>query len=308
MTSARSTYPPADAGGIVSVLAAAGIELGPNELDIRQRDGRFAVMLPEDRIAWFASSDAGASRLTREARVLDLISRNCRFAAPRVLQRHAGWQLRTLVPGTVEPWAVYRHIVSDTGYAAATGHAIGVILADQHCNIPAAELDWLPRRSSWPAPLPAIMAALPQVIDDPALVARAMATMERYEAAQDATVDRVLTHGDLGLHNLAFASDGSVAGVFDYDDAAYSDRHDDFEFLLLDTTGDALLRAAISSYEAAGGQPIDIDKVALFNAANAVAFLADRLGSSAEDKPAGRTLAEDIRWTTQATARLDAFS
>jgi hypothetical protein len=308
MNSTRSTFLPSDTDAIILLLAAAGIELAPNELDIRQRDDRFAVLLPDDRIAWFAANEVGESRLVREARVLDLVSHYCRFVAPRVLARHPGWQLRTLVPGTVDPWAVYRRVIADPDYADATGRTIGALLAEQHRNIPSIELAWLPRRSSWPAHLPTIAAALPEVIHDAWLLSSAIATMERYEAVQASTTDRVLTHGDLGLHNLAFAADGGVAGVFDYDDAAFSDRHDDFEFLLFDTTDDVMLRAAISSYEAAGGAPIDLAKVALFNAANAVAFLADRLGSSPEDKPAGRTLAEDLRWTTAALARLDSFS
>jgi len=38
--------------------------------------------------------------------------------------------------------------------------------------------------------------------------------------------DRALVHGDLGLHNLALDPEtDAVNGVFDYDGAAWADRH-----------------------------------------------------------------------------------
>jgi len=302
MTAPSYVSPNADI--VAELLRAAGIAIRPADIDIREREDRFAALLPGDHVAWFATGPTGARRLASEARVLDLIARHCGFAAPRVLEAHAAWQLRRLVPGAVDPWAAYRRVVADPAYAASIGSTIGAMLADQHLSIPAAELAWLPRRSSWPYPLVTIAANLPQVIGDDLLIEQALATIARYDQVQSATIDRVLTHGDLGLHNLAFAADGSIAGIFDYDDAAFSDRHDDFEFLLFDTTGDAMLGAAIVGYEAAGGAPIDRAMVALFNAANAIGFLADRLGSGPDDKPAGRTLAEDLKWTTQAMARL----
>lgn len=275
-----------------------------DSIDIRRRDNRFAALLPGNRIAWFATTPEGDARLARERRVLDLLARYCRFTAPRLLELHEGWELRQLVPGSVDPWSVYRRVLADDSYARDVGDTLGTMLADQHLSIPASDLDWLPRRSSWPAPLEEVAKALPLVIDDAGLVRDALAVMELYEQAQGATTGRVLTHGDLGFHNIAFAANGSVAGIFDYDDAAFSDRHDDFEFLLFDQRADVLLLAAISSYTTAGGAPIEPRRVALFNAANAVGFLADRLGSGPMDRPAGRTLGEDLSWTRAALARL----
>lgn len=290
--------------GAAAALRTAGIGVPAGNIDIRQRDDRFAALLPGDLIAWFATTPAGDARLAREKQVLDLLQRYCRFSAPRVLEVHEGWQLRQLVPGSADPWTVYRRVLADDGYARQVGAALGTMLADQHLSVPSTELEWLPRRSSWPAPLSSIAATLPAVIDDTILLAEALGVIETYEQVKAATVDRVLTHGDLGLHNLAFAPDGSVAGIFDYDDAAFSDRHDDFEFLLFDNKGDALLMAAIATYTSAGGAPIASERVALFNAANAVGFLADRIGSDPLDRPAGRTLDEDLAWTRAALARL----
>jgi aminoglycoside phosphotransferase (APT) family kinase protein len=47
--------------------------------------------------------------------------------------------------------------------------------------------------------------------------------------------DRALVHGDLGLHNLALDPEtDAVNGVFDYDGAAWADRHHDFRYLPFD--------------------------------------------------------------------------
>ncbi len=57
--------------------------------------------------------------------------------------------------------------------------------------------------------------------------------IERYEVMPVGPEDRVLIHGDVGLHNLAFnpATD-VVNGIFDYDSAAWADRHHDLRYLL----------------------------------------------------------------------------
>lgn len=288
-----------------AVAAALGLDCAPAEIRIEVRDDRFAAVLPDGRIAWFPTNAAGAARLAREARVLDLIAAHCRFAAPRVLASGEAWQLRHAVPGTVDPWGIYQRVIADPGYARSIGAQLGAMIADQH-RVPLDGLaGWLPQRSAWPYPSARIAADLPHVVDDRALVDRALATIETYEREAAGTEHRVLTHGDLGLHNLAFAADGAVAGIFDYDDAALADRHKDFALLLFDTLDVALLQSAIAAYRSAGGTAIDPARVALFNAAAAIGFLADRRGSGPDDRPAGRTLAEDLAWTRLALSRLD---
>ena len=148
-----------------------------------------------------------------------------------------------------------------------------------------------------------IAANLPDVA--PAdLLPQALEVIRRYETTCADPAAPVLVHGDLGLHNLAFAPDHTVAGVFDYADAAFADPHHDFRYLLFDSTDDTLLTAAIAAYNAAGGAPLEPRQVALFNAAAAIGFLADRRGTAPDDRPAGRTLAEDLEWTRLAIARL----
>jgi aminoglycoside phosphotransferase (APT) family kinase protein len=257
-------------------------------------------------MAWFPKNQNGLKRLLREARVLGLIARHCRFQVPVVIhQSPAGWQLRQPVPGAVDPFPIYGRVKTDAGLAKAIGTAMGRVLADQHCNVPVSELSgWLPSRPSWPPPKSEISRDLARVTDDADLIGQCLSLIDRYLDAESAVRERVLTHSDFGFHNLVFDDTRkAIVGAFDYDDAALTDRHYDFRYLLLDIENDALLDAAVTAYVAAGGRPIDRRRVALFNAASAIGFLAFRAGFGPDEKPAGRTLAEDLAWTRLALDR-----
>jgi aminoglycoside phosphotransferase (APT) family kinase protein len=145
---------------------------------------------------------------------------------------------------------------------------------------------------------------MPRVLHDAALQEGIDAVLSAYDAAEPAADDRVLVHGDLGLHNLAVDPETyAVRGVFDWDGAAWADRHHDFRYLIFHPVNDALLEAAIAVYEPVVGRTISRARVALYNAACAIGFLADRAGTAPEDRPCGRTLAEDLAWTRDAVTR-----
>jgi aminoglycoside phosphotransferase (APT) family kinase protein len=294
-----------NATAVSRALAGIGISVDPAALTLLPRDNRFAARLPGHRIAWFPTDAHGRRRLAREALTLALIERHCSFRTPRLIHRSAaGWQLRSEVPGTADPFATYHRVRDDQRFATLLGANLGGLLADQHLSIPSAELGaWLLPRPGWPPPLSVVAADLPLVTSDNELIDRALSLLARSEMAEPAITDRVLAHTDFGFHNMVVTSEGTVAGVFDYDEASLTDRHYDFRYLLLDTDDEALFTAAVEAYEAAGGRPIDLGRVRLFNAASAVAFLALRGDAAPEEKPAGRTLDEDLRWVRMALER-----
>ena len=96
----------------------------------------------------------------------------------------------------------------------------------------------------------------------------------------------------------------AVNGVFDYDSAAWADRHHDFRYLLFDVNREDMLDAALEVYEPAVGRSLDRARIRLYNAACAIGYLAFRDGVPPEQKSCGRTLAEDLRWVRTALARL----
>src|SRR6516162_8424704 len=119
--------------------------------------------------------------------------------------------------------------------------------------------------------------------------------IERYEVVPVGPEDRALIHGDVGLHNLALnpATD-AVNGIFDYDSAAWADRHHDFRYLLFDEEREDMLDSALEVYEPATGLQINRDRVRLYNAACAISYLAFRIGTPPDQRSCGRTLSEDL--------------
>jgi hypothetical protein len=209
-----------------------------------------------------------------------------------------------MVPGTNDASAIYAEVRARRELAAPMGDAIGAILAEQHTRIGAADVaSWLPHRPAWPEPREWIRERLPAVVDDLELIARATAVIEAYESVVVADSDRAFVHTDVGFHNLGIDPQSlAVHGIFDYQGAAWADRHHDFRYLVFDLEGSELLDAAASAYEAATSYPIKRDRVLLYNAACAVSFLAFRAGIAPDTRWCGRTLAEDVQWSEHAIA------
>jgi Ser/Thr protein kinase RdoA (MazF antagonist) len=287
-----------------AMLARAGLQHRPAELTAEERDGRWLVRLPAGRLAWFAASETGLAQLRIERRVLRLLEARCSFAAPRVLYESADGELdvRSMVPGMSDAFSVYAEVRHRPELAATMGRTIGMMLAEQHTLIGASDVaQWLPSRPAWPERREWIRERLPTVVDHGELIARAEAAVEAYESVVVADADRALVHTDVGFHNLGIdPRTFAVQGIFDYEGAAWADRHHDFRYLVLDFDGYEMLDAASEAYEAATGYAIQRGRVLLYNAACAVTFLAFRAGISPDARWCGRTLAEDVRWSQHA--------
>jgi Ser/Thr protein kinase RdoA (MazF antagonist) len=209
-----------------------------------------------------------------------------------------------MVPGTNDALTIYAEVRARRELAALMGDAIGAILAKQHTHIGAADVAaWLPHRPAWPERREWIRERLPAVVDDGGLIARATTVIEAYESVVVADSDRALVHTDVGFHNLGIDPQSfAVHGIFDYQGAAWADRHHDFRYLVFDLEGSELLDAAASAYEAATSCRIERGRVRLYNAACAVSFLAFRAGIPPDTRWCGRTLAEDVQWSEHAIA------
>ncbi len=286
---------------VAARLSKAGIPHDPSTLKIDRGEDRLAVRFPDDRMAWFALNESGNSLLRKERRVLRLLAAHCAFPAPRVIyEDSSGLELRAIVPGAVNPPALRDHLDSDSAFAYQFGADLGRMLGEQHTHIPRNDLEgWLPPLPNWPRPedLP----YLPDVVQDSRLRVRIeQALQQRAEARR--TIDTpVLIHTDLGLHNIAVdpASHRPV-GIFDYEGAAFGDRHQDFAYLVNHRTDEPLLDGAAEAYEQATGVRIDRQRVYLLNAVAAIGFLGFRRGHSPEEEWCGRTLEADLTWTNEA--------
>jgi len=288
------------------VLAKAGLRFTPEQLRVEAREERWVVRLPENRLAWFAASPEGRRRLAAERRVLRLLQDRCTFLSPRILvqDKEGDFDVRAMVPGVSDPGRVLAQVRGNAEQAEQLGGAVGAILAEQHAGVNAADVaGWLPRQPSWPERGEWIRERLVRANTDPQLIAGADAVIARYEGLSIPEADRALVHTDVGFHNIAIEPTSlKVCGLFDYEGAAWADRHHDFRYLVFDLDRLELLDAAISVYEAAVNRRIARGRVFLYNAACAITFLAHRAGTGAEDRPCGRTLAEDLGWCKHAIA------
>src|SRR5262249_26357889 len=225
---------------------------------------------------------------------------------PRVLYESAAgdFDVREPVPGATDPWIAYAAVRDDPDRAREIGAAVGALLAQQHSRITAADVaGWLPRLPEWPEPSEWIGKRLHTVVDDARLIDRALAVIDDYEHVAVEERDRALVHADLGLHNFALdPKTGALNGVFDYDAAAWADRHHDFRYLILDLESHALFDAAVAAYQPVVGRVIRPERGLLYNAACAVSYLAYRAGRAPEERWCGRTLAEDLSWSRGAIA------
>lgn len=289
-------------------LDAAGYRFAPSDICIEAREDRWLVRLPGQHLAWFAASGSGLQRLETERRVIQLLESRCTFRVPRVVfQSTAGdFDVRQMVPGGNDPRKIQTEVRENPERAAQLGRAIGAMLAEQHSRITATDVaGWLPQQPDWPRSREWIKHRLGSVIDDDGLMVEADAVMEAYQDERIAETDRALVHTDVGFHNLGIDPESDrVYGIFDYEGAAWADRHHDFRYLVFDPERYELLEAASSVYESAIGYRIQRDRVLLYNAACAVTFLAYRVGTKPEERSCGRTLAEDLRWSRHAIAKV----
>ena len=295
-----------DAETACLLLGQAGFPIDPGAISVTAREDRWAVSLPGDRMAWFPMNQAASGRLAAERRVLGLLAAHCSFRVPRVLHAdEAGWQVRELVPGLFDPWGLFRRCSPIGHWRGGSGRRSA---ASSPSSMPASGGRTLRGgcRNGCPGPSRAtrLLDQLPRVVTDAGLLRVLERVLRRYEDQQQDTTasERVLDHGDLGLHNLAFVPDtDEVAGVFDYDGAAWADRHQDFRYLVFPgATDESMLDGALEVYEPLLGLQLDRERIRLGNAACAIGFLAFRCGTPPEERSCGRTLAEDLHWVTHA--------
>jgi aminoglycoside phosphotransferase (APT) family kinase protein len=292
-------------------LAALGVNVDPGDLRLEPRDGRSVGRLSDGRLAWFATSDAGRTRMARERRVLRVLEARCRLSVPKVLAEASDGSVdvRSMVAGVHDGWTVFARLRSQPAAARDVGAALGAMVAEVHSNVRATDAaEWLPRVPEWPEPRDSIRDRLPYVVDDHALHAAADRVIAGYEETIEATPasDRALVHTDLGLHNAVIDPvTFRVNGIFDWETACWADRHLDFRYFLFELGRFEMLDAATTAYTSETGVEISRARVLLYNAACAIGYLAFRAGVPPEERWCGRTLAEDLEWTRSAIALVD---
>jgi aminoglycoside phosphotransferase len=301
-------YPQLSAELIRSRLLEVNLDIPQERILFEQRDGRWLVQWSSDQLAWFAATEEGAARLTFERDILALVQYRCSFPIPRIIYSapDKAFDIRTKLAGIVDPALLHERLRNDSNVASRLGCWIGAALAELHAvikqdSVPA----WLPQKASWPEPASWIRERLPAVIGNNPLIAEINSLLDDYEELHVADEDLVLAHADLGLHNIVVAA-GSLqpCGLIDFESAAYVDRHYDFRYLVFDFADMTLLTAACHTYETITARQLLPARILLYNAVSACCYLAYRAGIAPETQWCGRTLVEDLAWTSIALDRV----
>ncbi len=302
------TYPQLEPDLACALLRDAGIDVCNDDLQMQRREERWMVHLAGGRVALFAATEAGVERIRREGELLRMLETHVSFQTPRVLfqSADASLEIRRKVIGRVDPFGMFRRILADRDLGSRIGHVLGEMLAELHSALPREQVRaLLPERAPWPPSSDWIRERLPRAVSDRTLIDEIGVLLTEYDALDVADSDRVPVHGDLGLHNVVFHPDSAeVVGIFDFDGAAFADRHLDLRYLELHPEQPALPEAAIAAYQAITGRILSRQRLLLHNAASAFGYLAYRVGHAPEERWCGRTLDEDLGWCRHAISKL----
>ena len=292
----------ADEGAVRRALAEAGYVADGAPLRPGFRSWRWLALLPGGRIAHLADGPEAVARLGRERALLDLLARRVSgFAVPAVehVSPDGRLQVRRMVDGTEWPGDEGRERVlaaSPAGRRFAGG--LGRALAELHGSVTPAEAEALgvPMRGWLSRAAADLRGRFPGGLPEPALEPVLDAVLEAYAALDKEDRGPVLTHGDVGLHNMALDPEtGRLLGLFDFEEAALDDRHADLYGL--HSYGDAFVEQALDAYAAAAGVRPSARRAALYHLLGAFEALAGALATGDPEWVARR-----LRWVRGALA------
>jgi aminoglycoside phosphotransferase (APT) family kinase protein len=176
---------------------------------------------------------------------------------------------------------------------------LGRALAELHGSVTPAEAEALGVPMGEPLPLAVadLHRRLAGCLPEPALAPALDAVLERCAAlGEEEGAGRVLIHGDPCAANLVIDPEaGRLVGMFDFEYAAWADRHEDF--YSLHSFGDAFTERALDAYAAASGVRPSIRWAALHHVYAAFYALAGALATADPGK-----VADQLRWVRGALA------
>lgn len=261
-----------------ALRSLAGLKIPPHQITLRQRHGRWVGHLPDDRLVFVADTPAAAARLTREAKLLELLRSRVTFGLPRIQCADSTLQVRIPVLGAQVGGEGRERIFAATPHAMRLADDLGRALAELHHaltneeaeEIGPAYIDVLPESV-------VLRARLEGKLPD-AHTAKALdRLLDLYGNGEPRAQDFVLVHGDLWGGNMAVDPEtGALRGLFDFDDSGLADRH--IDFIYFHSFGDDFARRALSAYRDHSGRDASWERVATYHAIAAFAALADMRG------------------------------
>ncbi len=277
---------------------------------ILQRPDRCIALLPNSQMAVLATSESGVQLMRSERKILQALAGKCSFQTPTVekVSDDESVDLRNRVPGNTNFNDILRQLNKDPAIARQVTINIAAILAELHnCLDHQHARELASSHHNWPTSADWVRERLPHVVKDTAMLKQMYLYLDEFEVIRIDDQDRVLCHGDPGLHNLAFnADDLTINGIFDFEGATFNDPNWDLRYLIFGPTDFhyELLDIGIQSYLAHSDRLISKQRILFYNAISAITFLAYRKGIENDTRWCGRTFDEDLAWTQLAISKL----
>lgn len=277
---------------------------------ISQRPNRCIAMLPNSQMAVLATSETGARLMRSERKILKALGGKASFQTPTIekVSDDGTVDLRNMVPGNTNFNDILQRLNKDPTIAMQVTINISAILAELHnCLDHKQARELAPCHHNWPTSADWVRERLPYVVKETVMLKQIYLCLEEFEVIRVDDQDRVLCHGDPGLHNLAFDSeDLSINGIFDFEGATFNDPNWDLRYLIFGPTDFhyELVDIGIQSYQDHSDRLISKQRILLYNAISAITFLAYRKGIENDTSWCGRTYDEDLAWTQLAISKL----
>jgi aminoglycoside phosphotransferase (APT) family kinase protein len=263
-----------------ALLERAGLAVSPGSIRLERRRRCWIGHLPDDLLVAIPEDAAGAARLFREGRLLELLAARVAVALPRVRPTDdvVGWQIRTRVPGAQIGGDGRERAFAARPQGMRAADELGRALAEIHGAVTVVAAAALGFATIHPLPDAALLCnRLDGKVPDQLVATTWRKLVERYAALEPPSSDVVLVHGDVWGGNLAVdLASGALNGLFDFDDAGLADRHTDFTYL--PSFGLDFTERALSAYERFAGGGVSRQRTALYHAIAAFAALADTRG------------------------------
>ncbi len=276
-------------------------------LSVFDGDNRYICELPNCHFAIVADNPDGVEAMRRERKILQVLSDRVVARIPWVLKVSTDEtiELRRGVPGRTRIPDLVARLDDDDELARRVIRQLVTMFADIHSSVsPHTAIELTQGVESWPVSSTWVRERLPDVLKDQGLLAQLNEVMDLYDQVNIRKY--VLCQGDPTLQNVAFSDELDVNGIYDFYTAAARDPEWDLRYLVYGPTKRhyALMDHGIDTYAELGDYQPSRERVLLYNAVSAIAYLAYRKGIDADVLWCGRTLAGDLAWTRLALSKL----
>jgi aminoglycoside phosphotransferase (APT) family kinase protein len=259
---------------IIAGLGDLGLCVPAGQMTPQWREWRWVMRIGAGRICYFAESECARRRLERERQLLCAVEGRvlCKIPGVLAVSNDGRLQVRRMILGD-QVQNRESQVGTSKGWEPIA-ETYGVAIASLHRAIDPSEATAFiqARPENLPYPAEQLRPLADRWIRDAGLARVVNGILDAYAAIRVAAQDRALIHGDLIADNLVFdRSTSRFIGMFDFAEAAVTDRHLDLKYI--HSFGSRFAERLMDRYESEAGIPLDRQRPAIYHIASAVSHL-----------------------------------